>query len=308
MFSSHTGFSLTLTARDRPLRNTIAQEKAAHRLLRDQAFEYKTPAFTSTAIHPPLLGPLRTRILAPPPVQFNFTPIVCVVTGAGRPGVVREAALAATASDLAKDGTLKDSLGNTLSGHAQAQGRKLRGQRAREQGHRRQRHRRKGARQQHQDGTAAASNVAGPGDDVGADAGFRRENGEGGEQGSGGAGDWDEKGGSVTEQVERVAGDGSGRWEEDTFGYDGRIAEEEQEGEAGEGHGADLVRALKIILNIVPNRALPTRPRTPPHGVPRVLPTSVRHLANTIGTASGVAFESPQAGLNSGTDREERGE
>lgn len=42
--------------------------------------------------------------------QFNFTPITCLVTGAGRPGVVRQDALEAAASRLGK-ATLEDSLG-----------------------------------------------------------------------------------------------------------------------------------------------------------------------------------------------------
>lgn len=75
--------------------------------------------------------------------QFNFTPIVCVVTGAGRPGVVREAALDATASNLAEDNALQDSLGPCRSSHARAQARRLRGERDRERQHHRQQHRRR---------------------------------------------------------------------------------------------------------------------------------------------------------------------
>lgn len=60
---------------------------------------------------------------------------MCTVTGAGRPGVVREAALDATASELARDDALQDSLGPSRNNHAQAQARKLRGQRARERYH-----------------------------------------------------------------------------------------------------------------------------------------------------------------------------
>ncbi|CAM9375864.1 unnamed protein product [Ectocarpus sp. 12 AP-2014] len=74
--------------------------------------------------------------------QFNFTPIVCVVTGAGRPGVVREAALDATASNLAEDNALQDSLGPCRSSRARAQARRLRGERDRERQHHRQQHRR----------------------------------------------------------------------------------------------------------------------------------------------------------------------
>ncbi|CAN0008939.1 unnamed protein product [Ectocarpus sp. 6 AP-2014] len=74
--------------------------------------------------------------------QFNFTPIVCVVTGAGRPGVVREAALDATASNLAEDNALQDSLGPCRSSRARAQARRLRGERDREGQHHRQQHRR----------------------------------------------------------------------------------------------------------------------------------------------------------------------
>lgn len=183
------------------------------------------------------------------------------MTGAGRPGVVREAALAATASDLAKDGTLKDSLGDALSGHALAQARKLRGQRARERGHRRQRHRRQGSRQQQQqgDGTAAALSAVGPGDhDVDTAEGSGCANGAGG-GGDPGDWNWNEKGGSVTEQMERAeatAGGGSGRgWEEDTFEYDGRLGEEGQGGGADtrEGGGADVVRVpCFYVVNLSP--------------------------------------------------------
>ena len=205
---------------------------------------------------------------------------MCVVTGAGRPGVVREAALAATASDLAKDGTLKDSLGDALSGHALAQARKLRGQRARERGHRRQRHRRQGSRQQQQgDGTAAALSAVGPGDhDVDTAEGSGCANGAGG-GGDPGDWNWNEKGGSVTEQMERAeatAGGGSGRgWEEDTFEYDGRLGEEGQGGgaDAREGGGADVVRVpCFYVVNLSPGLAKRSETRVayvcaiiPPH-------------------------------------------
>lgn len=66
-----------------------------------------------------------------------------MVTGAGRPGVVREAALHATASNLAEDNALQDSLGPCRSSHARAQARRLRGERDRERQHHRQQHRRR---------------------------------------------------------------------------------------------------------------------------------------------------------------------
>lgn len=167
---------------------------------------------------------------------------MCVVTGAGRPGVVREAALAATASELVKDGTLRDSLGNPLNGHAQAQARKLRGQRARDEGHQQsQRHRRQGPRRHPQDnGAATASSVQGPGYGTGAGhVGSGREHG-------GGAGDWNEKGGSVTERVERAAAaaedEGGAGWEENTLEDEGGLEGEEQPGAGGEGERGDLVR------------------------------------------------------------------
>lgn len=165
--------------------------------------------------------------------------------------MVREAALAATASDLAKDVTLRDSLGADLSGHAQAQARKLRGQRARDQGHRRQqRRRRQGPRHQRDSDAATASSAAGPADGAGGGEASGRGDGGGKERGSGsGAGDWTEKAGSVTEQVERasastVGGDGGGSWEENTFEYDGRLEGEEQRGESVEGESADRVSTM----------------------------------------------------------------
>lgn len=62
--------------------------------------------------------------------KFNFKPIVCVVTGAGRPGVVRQDALYAAASHLGGD-TLEKSLGeagrakNTLSRRREQRGRNV---------------------------------------------------------------------------------------------------------------------------------------------------------------------------------------
>lgn len=166
-----------------------------------------------------------------------------MVTGAGRPGVVREAALAKTASDLAKDGTLRDSLGNALSSHAKAQARKLRGQRARDEGHRRQRHRRP---RRDDNGSAAEVSIA---DVAGADEGLGRDNGGGRKEGTVAGGDWAENEGSATGRMGRAAaaaaagGEDIGGWEESTFESSGRREREEQRGVAGEREDADLVSA-----------------------------------------------------------------
>eukprot|EP00903_Cladosiphon_okamuranus_P011978 g11249.t1 len=199
-----------------------------------------------TKSHPHFkVGPLRGIVPANGAAQFNFTPIECVVTGAGRPGVVREAALSSAASDLAKDGTLANSIGTALSSHARAQERKLRGQRAREQVHRRQRHRRKGSRYQRDDGPAAsASNQVGRARDA---ARIGREDDVGGSDGGGGADDWAGEWGSGTEKMDKAAAAASADyggyrgWEGSTFEHDRRLGEEEQQGSAGKREGADLV-------------------------------------------------------------------
>lgn len=48
--------------------------------------------------------------------QFNFKPITCVITGAARPGIIRQRALEAAAFRLGKD-TLEDSLGSAAACH-----------------------------------------------------------------------------------------------------------------------------------------------------------------------------------------------
>lgn len=174
--------------------------------------------------------------------QFNFTPILCVVTGAGRPGVVREAALVATASELAKEGTLRDSVVPALSGHAQAQARKLRGQRARDEEHRRQRHRQRGPRHKQDGGAGTPLDAASPADATMLDDDFGGEEGRGGREGSCQASDWAEKESSAAEHMGRAAA-GTGGWKGNTFELHARLEEEEKQEVDVQEENADLVRS-----------------------------------------------------------------
>lgn len=175
--------------------------------------------------------------------QFNFTPIECTVTGAGRPGVVREATLNATASALDEDNTLRDSLGPTASSHAKAQARKLRGQNARHRQHQQERERQR-ERQRQTQGARATELLRGGGDG-------RRRSGRGGAYGEGSYDDservdrqekreahrWMGEGGSAIEEM--AAGCNVGRGET-TDVCDGTAEGTDEEVVAAE-EGADLV-------------------------------------------------------------------
>ncbi|CAM9328286.1 unnamed protein product [Hapterophycus canaliculatus] len=156
--------------------------------------------------------------------QFNFTPIVCTVTGASRPGIVREAALDATASELARDDALRDSLGPSRNSHALAQVRKLRGQKARDRQH--QQHQRKGAGSRREVGKPTSRAAGSEGGGV-CDLGDRT--GDGFDSGQQGVSGFTGKRGPARKKLELVEGCDDGDWDENAFGSYG--------GEEGETRG-----------------------------------------------------------------------
>ncbi|CAM9368319.1 unnamed protein product [Ectocarpus fasciculatus] len=172
--------------------------------------------------------------------QFNFTPIVCVVTGAGRPGVVREAALDATASNLAEDNALQDSLGPCRSSHARAQARRLRGERDRERQHHRQQHRRRrdaGSKGSSNTGTTRG-NGAGNGCGGGTAAADGGGDGEGYDVARRGVGVRRGRGTGVSAAEEELEARREARDAEAGYGLDGGVDDRYL---ATAGEGADLV-------------------------------------------------------------------
>lgn len=195
------------------------------------------------------------RFLSSPPFhQFNFTPIECTVTGAGRPGLVREDTLNETALTLDEDNTLRDSLGPTASSHAKAQARKLRGQNARDRQHRQERERRREREQErrrqqqqqlpHDASVTDPPHDGGDGRSGGSDrvadgGGLNGGNGSVDRRESKGAGRWGE---GVGSPMERAAAGGDVGWAEIAYVYDGAEKGENEGGSAAAGKGADLVR------------------------------------------------------------------